>query len=150
VLSFALATVWRPVLGGAGSVWLLIVVSQSTLGLPFALQGLDVALASVAPRVRESIQALGARPFVAYLEGELPLVRPALVAAGLFAFALGLGEFTATYFLATPSFTTLPVEMYRLQSLRQPALADAIGSLLVLLSLGTFAALQKVSGRILA
>jgi len=150
VLSFGLATFWRPLLGGNGSVWLLIVLSQATLGLPFALQGLDVALASVAPRFRESVETLGASPFVAYLESELPLVRPALVAAGLFAFALGLGEFTATYFLATPSFTTLPVEMYRLEGLRQPGLADAIAALLVVVSLATFAALQRVGGRVLA
>jgi len=150
VLSFGLATFWRPVLGGNGSVWLLIVLSQATLGLPFALQGLDVALASVSPRFRESVQTLGARPFVAYLEAELPLVRPAVVAAGLFAFALGLGEFTATYFLATPSFTTLPVEMYRLEGLRLPGLADAIAALLVVVSLATFAALQRVGGRVLA
>jgi thiamine transport system permease protein len=150
VLSFGLATFWRPLLGGNGSVWILIVVSQATLGLPFALQGLDVALSSVSPRFRESVEALGATPFVAYLESELPLVRPALVAAGLFAFALGLGEFTATYFLATPSFTTLPVEMYRLQGLRLPGLTDALAALLVVVSLLTFVALQRAGGRVLA
>jgi thiamine transport system permease protein len=150
VLSFGLATFWRPLLGGNGSVWLLIVLSQATLGLPFALQGLDVALASVSPRLRESVETLGATPFVAYLEAELPTVRPAVVAAGLFAFALGLGEFTATYFLATPSFTTVPVEMYRLEGLRLPGLSDALAALLVVVSLVTFAALQRVGGRVLA
>jgi thiamine transport system permease protein len=150
VLSFGLATFWRPLLGGNGSVWLLIVLGQATVGLPFALQGLDVALASVSSRFRESVETLGATPFVAYLEAELPLVRPALLAAGLFAFALGLGEFTATYFLATPSFTTLPVEMYRLEGLRLTGLADALAALLVLVSLVTFAALQRAGGRVLA
>ncbi len=150
VLSSGLAPVWRPLLGGAGGVWVLIIVSQATLGLPFALQGLDVALASIPARLREAAETLGASPFVAYLEAELPLVRPALVTAGLFAFALGLGEFTATYFLATPSATTLPVEMYRLEALRQPGLADAAAGLLVAISLGAFVALQRAGGRFLA
>ena len=39
----------------------------------------------------------------------------ALLLSPLFGFALGLGEFTATNFLATPAFVTLPVELYRLQ-----------------------------------
>jgi ABC-type Fe3+ transport system permease subunit len=77
VLAFALASFWRPLLGGSGAVWILIVVSQATIALPFALQGLDVALASVPAAARESVQTLGAPPFVAYLEAELPLVRPA-------------------------------------------------------------------------
>ncbi|MCI4340638.1 MAG: iron ABC transporter permease, partial [Thermoplasmata archaeon] len=66
------------------------------------------------------------------------------------AFALGLGEFTATYFLATASFKTLPVEMYDLEALRRPGLADAAAGVLVVVSLGAFAALQRVGGRVLA
>ncbi|HEY6238713.1 MAG TPA: ABC transporter permease subunit, partial [Thermoplasmata archaeon] len=149
VLAFSLATFWRPVLGGASQVWLLILLSQATLSLPFALQSLDVALASVPPRHRESVQSLGAAPFQAYLEAELPRVRPALVTAGLFAFALGLGEFTATYFLATPSFTTVPLELYHFASSRAPGVASALAGLLVVLALAAFLVIQRGGNRAL-
>jgi thiamine transport system permease protein len=149
VLAFALATFWRPILGGASEVWLLILLSQATLALPFALQSLDVALASVSRHHRESAQSLGAGPFLAYLEAELPRVRPALVTAALFAFALGLGEFTATYFLATPSFTTVPVELYHFASSRAPGVASALAGLLVVLALAAFLVIQRGGNRAL-
>ena len=138
MLSFALASFWRPILGGESMVWLLIVLSQTTLALPFALQSLVVALSRVPATFREAAQTLGSRPWPAYLDTEVPQVRGGLITAGLFAFALSLGEFTATYFLAIPRFTTLPVEIYRLQSVRLAAPADALAGLLVIVSLLTF------------
>lgn len=146
VLALALATFWRPLLGGASVSWVLIIIAQTLLALPFALEGLSVALARVPRGYREGAQALGARPFSAYLDAELPLVRPALVTAALFAFALGLGEFTATYFLATPATTTLTVALYRLSALRSPGPADAAAALLVLFSLAVFL-LIELGGR---
>ena len=149
VLAFALATFWRPLLGGDAQVWLLILLSQATIALPFALQSLEVSLAAIPRAFREAAQALGAPPFAAYLEAELPLARRALVTAGLFAFALGLGEFTATYFLVTPAFTTLPVELYHFASVRAAGLADALAGLLVVVSLVVFLGVQRGENRVL-
>jgi thiamine transport system permease protein len=149
VLSFALTGFWRPWLGGSSQVWILILLAQATLAIPFALPGLDVALAGVPPRYRDSAASVGAPPLTAYLEGEVPFIRPALVTAGLFAFALCLGEFTATNFLSTPSFTTLPVELYRLEGLRLTGPADALAGLLVLVSLAALAAAQRGGERAL-
>jgi thiamine transport system permease protein len=146
VLAFSLATFWRPLLGGESGVWALVIVSQSVLALPFALQSLAIPLAGVSPAARESAQGLGATPFGAFLDAELPRVRDGLLTAGLFAFALGLGEFTATYFLVTPRFTTLPVALYGLANSRQFPLADAAAGLLLVLSLGIFLVLS-IGGR---
>ncbi len=146
VLSFSLAEFWRPLLGGESTVWLLILLSQATLALPFSLQGLQAALVRLPPGPREAARLLGARPFQAYLDADLPAVGGALRTATLFAFALGLGEFTATYFLATPSFTTVPVLLYGLQQVRQFAAAEAAAALLLLASLAVFLAVT-VGGR---
>ncbi|MCI4336646.1 MAG: ABC transporter permease subunit [Thermoplasmata archaeon] len=135
VLSFSLAEFWRPLLGGESAAWLLILLSQATLALPFSLQSLYVALADLPASGRESARLLGASPWRAYLDVDLSGVGGAVVAAALFAFALCLGEFTATYFLATPAFTTLPVLLYDLESIRLTAAADAAAALLLLVSL---------------
>lgn len=142
LLAFGLATFWRPVLGGAGGVWLLIVLSQATVAVPFTTQSLRIGLQRLGRGAGEAARMLGSAPFDAYLDVELPRLRTAITSAGLFAFAIGLGEFTATYFLVLPPFTTLPVELYRLEALRQGAAAGALGGLLVLVSLATFAALE--------
>ncbi len=146
VLAFSLAEFWRPLLGGESTVWALVIVSQATLALPLALQSLEIPLAGLTPEEREVARTLGASGWGAFLDADLPRVRDGLVTAGLFAFALGLGEFTATYFLVTPSFTTLPVALYTLANSRLFPLADAAVGLLLLLSLGVFAALV-IGGR---
>jgi len=138
VLAFALATFWRPVLGGESTIWFLVIVSQTILAIPFALQSLEIPLSGLGPSGRETSETLGASPWNAFLDADLPRVREGLVTASLFAFALGLGEFTATYFLVTPQYTTLPVGLYRLQEARQFAVADAAAGLLLLLSLVVF------------
>jgi thiamine transport system permease protein len=141
VLAFSLAEFWRPLLGGESTVWALVIVSQAALALPFALQSLSLPLAGLGPAERDAARSLGASGWGAFLDADLPRVRDGLVTAGLFAFALGLGEFTATYFLVTPRFTTLPVALYDLSSTRLVGVADAAAGLLLLLSLAVFAAI---------
>jgi thiamine transport system permease protein len=148
VLALSLATFWRPLLGGEGSVWVLVIVSQTVLALPFALQSLGIPLAGLSPAGREAAESLGAGRFSAFLDADLPRVRDGLVTASLFAFALGLGEFTATYFLVTPRFTTVPVALYGLVGARQLPLADAAAGLLLLLSLAVFLALSLGGRRV--
>jgi thiamine transport system permease protein len=145
VLAFGLATFWRPLLGGESTVWALVLVSQSTLALPFVLQSLTLGGGGLSPAAREAAQTLGASPWGAFLDADLPRLRDGLVTASLFAFALGLGEFTATNFLVTPRYTTLSVALYGLEG-RQFAVADAAAGLLLLLSLAVFVGIA-VGGR---
>ncbi|HEV2429128.1 MAG TPA: ABC transporter permease subunit [Thermoplasmata archaeon] len=146
VLAFALSNAWRPLFGGVSAAADLIVIGQAALALPFVLQSLGLAFEAVPRAAAESAEALGASPWQSYLEAELPLALPGARAALLFAFALGLGEFTATNFLATPSTTTLSVELYRLGSLRLGGFAPTIAALLVLLSLATLGPIAYLGG----
>ncbi|EQD50130.1 membrane protein, partial [mine drainage metagenome] len=75
-----------------------------------------------------------------------PRIRDGLVTAGLFAFALGLGEFTATNFLVTPRYTTLTVALYGLSNSRHYLAADGAAGLLLVVSLVVFLAIS-VGGR---
>jgi thiamine transport system permease protein len=146
VLAFSLAEFWRSLLGGESTVWALVIVSQAALALPLALQSLEIPLAGLTPTEREMARTLGATSWGAFLDVDLPRVRDGLLTAGLFAFALGLGEFTATYFLVTPRFTTLPVALYNLSSTRFLPVADSLAGVLLLLSLAVFGALV-IGGR---
>jgi len=148
VLAEALATFWRPVLGGTANVWLLIVLSQALLGIPFAAQSLEIPLASLPRSAEEGAETLGASPWGAFVDAELPRVRRGVQTAALFAFALGLGEFTATYFLVTPQFRTLPVAVYTLTDDRLYAAAGAGAALLLGLSLVVFALIVASGGRV--
>ena len=56
---------------------------------------------------------LGAPPGRVRREIDLPIVARALAVAAGFAFAVSLGEFGATVFLARPDNPTLPVAIFR-------------------------------------
>lgn len=141
VLAFSLSRLWQAPLGGPANVWLLIVLSQALTGLPFALQSLTISLRAVPSSAREAAETLGASSWEAFADAELPRVAPGVEQATLFALALGLGEFTATYFLVTPSWTTVPVAVYSLEQARGlfPA-SEAAAALLLFLSLAVYAA----------
>lgn len=148
ILAFGLATFWRPWLGGGTNIWVLILVSQAAIALPFALQNLRLTLERLPRAPWEAARTLGRSPFGAFLDVELPRVRAGLTAAALFAFAIGLGEFTATFFLYLPPFTTLPVELLLLGQLRLTIAASAAGALLALVSLLTFVAIERGGRRL--
>jgi thiamine transport system permease protein len=134
LLAFALFSFWRPIFGSPSLVWGLIIASQMLIALPFVLEGLAVSSRSVPDGPREAAELLGARPFAAYLDADLPALRAGLLTACLFAAVVSLGEFTATYFLVVPAFTTLPVELYDLPSHRLAGASGALAALLVLVS----------------
>ena len=95
---------------------LLVPVAQAMVALPLVVRTLVPVLRSIDPRQRQAAATLGASPLRALLVVDLPAVwRPGLAAAG-FAFAVSLGEFGATSFLARPDRPTLPVVIYQLIS----------------------------------
>lgn len=95
---------------------LLVPVAQAMVALPLVVRTLVPVLRSIDPRQRQAAATLGASPARALLVVDVPAVwRPALAAAGL-AFAVSLGEFGATSFLARPDRPTLPVVVYQLIS----------------------------------
>ncbi|KAB8161666.1 ABC transporter permease subunit [Streptomyces sp. 3MP-14] len=96
------------------SSWVLVPLAQALVGVPFVVRVLVPVLGAVDDRLRQAAAVLGASPWRAWREVDLPLVwRSLLVAAG-FAFAVSLGEFGATVFIARPDEPTLPVAVARL------------------------------------
>lgn len=138
ILAFGLTLAWGGTVGSPSTVWILIVVSQASLALPFALQGLSVAFRAHPPSLAEAASVLGATRFRIFSDVRLPLARTGVWTALLFTLAIGLGEFASTNFLYVHAFTTLVVEMYALQGVRLFGPGFAIGGLLVFMSLIVF------------
>ena len=110
-----LITLDRPPLDLRSSA-VLVPIAQAMVALPLVVRTLAPVLRSVDPRQRQAAASLGASPFRVLLTVDLPaLWRPLLAATG-FAFAVSLGEFGATSFLARPDRPTLPVVIYQLIS----------------------------------
>ncbi|MFF8814871.1 ABC transporter permease [Streptomyces pactum] len=93
--------------------WILIPLAQALVGVPFVIRTMLPVLRAVDPRLREAAAVLGASPLRAWREVDLPMVARALGIAAGFAFAVSLGEFGATVFIARPDNPTLPVAVTR-------------------------------------
>ncbi|MGY0491459.1 ABC transporter permease [Streptomyces sp. WG-D5] len=96
------------------STWILVPLAQALVGVPFVVRTMLPVLRAVDGRLREAAAVLGASPLRAWREVDLPMVRRALLVAAGFAFAVSLGEFGATVFIARPDNPTLPVAVARL------------------------------------
>ncbi len=96
------------------STWILVPLAQALVGVPFVVRTMLPVLRAVDHRLREAAAVLGASPWRVWREVDLPMVRRALLIAAGFAFAVSLGEFGATVFIARPDNPTLPVAVAKL------------------------------------
>ncbi|MEU3709430.1 ABC transporter permease [Streptomyces catenulae] len=129
------------------SSWWLVPLAQALVGVPFVVRTMLPVLRAVDGRLREAAAVLGASPWRVWREVDLPMVRRALLIAAGFAFAVSLGEFGATVFIARPDHPTLPVAVARLLG-RAGELnygqAMALSTLLMVVCAGALLALERL------
>ena len=96
------------------SSWVIVPIAQALVALPLVVRAVAPVLRSIDDRQRQAAASLGAGRLRVLLTVDLPVAWRSLLAAAGFAFAVSLGEFGATSFLARDDRPTLPVVIYRL------------------------------------
>ncbi|ROR96854.1 thiamine transport system permease protein [Salana multivorans] len=92
----------------------LIPIAQAMVAIPLVVRTILPVLRAIDPRLRQAAAVLGAAPGRVLATVDLPLALRSIGLAAGFAFAVSLGEFGATSFLARPDRPTLPVVIFRL------------------------------------
>lgn len=100
---------------------LLVPIAQALVATPLVIRLVLPVLRAADERLRQAAAMLGASPLRVWVSVDLPIMSRALAGASAFAFAVALGEFGATSFLARPETPTLPVLIGRLISRPGPA-----------------------------
>jgi thiamine transport system permease protein len=129
------------------SSWMIVPVAQALVGVPFVIRTMLPVLRAVDPRLREAAAVLGAPPLRVWREVDLPMVGRALLVAAGFAFAVSLGEFGATVFIARPDAPTLPVAVARFLGRAGEVnygQAMAMSTVLMLVCAATLLALERI------
>jgi len=93
---------------------LLIPIAQAMVTIPLVVRMVLPVLRAADDRLRQAAAVLGAGPIRVWWSVDLPIMSRALAGAAAFAFAVALGEFGATSFIARPETPTLPVVIGRL------------------------------------
>ena len=133
---------WRVTVGGA----LAIVAAHAVAGYPFVVRVVAPELEALDRQLVESARALGAPRARALLDVELPLVWPAVLAGAAFAFALSVGEFTATAVLASGTGQyTMPIAIERFIG-RRLGPATAMGVVLLVVTSASFLLIDRLGG----
>lgn len=92
----------------------IVPIAQAIVATPLVVRSLVPVLRGIDPKLREAAATLGASPLRTFLTIDMPFMVRGLGLAFGFAFAISLGEFGATSFLASPDYQTLPVLIARL------------------------------------
>jgi len=92
---------------------LLLPLAHTLVAFPFVVRSMLPVMRGIRPNMRHAAAILGADPWRAWREVDLPIVGRALLVSAVFAFTVSLGEFGATALIARPEFPTMPVAIYR-------------------------------------
>lgn len=113
-----------------------MLLGHVALAIPYVVFVVSARLQSFDPAIEEAAASLGASPLQVLTKVTLPAIRPALVAAALFAFAVSFDQFVVSYFLASPGQSTLPVEIYTAIRKGFTPEINAVSSIIIAVSMG--------------
>ncbi len=125
--------------------WPLIVVAQTVIGLPFSARSIEISLRSIDPEVLEQADSLGASRLQRLFFVELPLLAPGILVGAVFAFAMAIGEMSATLLIASPENYTLAVAIAHNLGGRDYVWAGASALLLVAVCVAAFLLIERLS-----
>jgi thiamine transport system permease protein len=149
VLAFALLRAFNaPPLRLVGTAT-AVIIAHAVIIFPFIVRALVPILESLDVRLTEMARTLGAGRFRALRDIELPLVATGLIAGAVFAFALSLGEMSATLMLARPGLSTMPVAVYRFLSQHSLGAPSAMSVVMIAVSAIAFILLERWGERAL-
>jgi putative spermidine/putrescine transport system permease protein len=130
---YLLSGIGRPVWG--------LVMGHTLVALPYVLRTTLAVLHNFDRRVEEAAAVLGASPVRVFFEVTLPLIRPGIIAGGIFAFIVSFDQFPISLFLVLPKGETLPVVLFNYMkfdldgAIAAASMVSIVGALLVVVLL---------------
>lgn len=121
-----------------------VIIAQTLVAFPFANRIIAATRANFDPTIVNVARSLGASRIRTFFKIEFPLLLPGIIVAGLFSFAISIGEFGATNFLARANFATIPIGIYRLVNTRNIGPAAAFAAILVIITMISFMIIEKL------
>lgn len=86
-----------------------LLVAHTLVALPWTMRLICASLATTNGVAEEAAQSLGANALQTFVYVTLPIIRPGVIAAGLFSFIASFSELEKSLFLVGPGKTTLPI-----------------------------------------
>lgn len=89
-----------------------LVAAHVLITTPYVVRSVLASLKGADATLEEAARTLGAHPWTAFRKVTLPLIRPGLVAGGIFSFIVSFDNVPVSIFLVSVRQTTLPVKLF--------------------------------------
>ena len=118
---------WLPLTGTAAIIVLAYVIRR----LPFGLRNASSTLYNIQSSIEEASVSLGVAPGRTFMKVVLPLMLPALAAAGVLTWTTTVAELSASIIVYSGGRETMPIQIFKLIDSGLMAQASAYGLVLV-------------------
>jgi putative spermidine/putrescine transport system permease protein len=127
-------------------VFLHLVIGHVVLTVPYVVRTVTASLQMLDPQMEDAARTLGANGWRTFYRVTLPLIRPGLVAGGIFAFVTSFDNFTVSMWLKDAEHVPMPLAIFSyITRFLDPTLA-ALSALLILMSVAIILAVERVLG----
>jgi spermidine/putrescine transport system permease protein len=123
-----------------------VLLSHAVFGTALVTAIVRARLGHMDPSLEEASRDLGANALSTFFRITIPGVMPAVIAGGLLTFTLSLDEFVIAYFTDGPATPTLPIVIYSMVRFGLTPEVNALGAVLLLVSIGTVLVAQRLTG----
>ncbi|MFN4268279.1 MAG: ABC transporter permease [Fervidobacterium pennivorans] len=110
---------------------LTIFIAHVTFSIPYTMMIILTRLQDFDKSIIEAAYDLGATRPIALWKVIIPIALPGIVAAFFMAFTLSIDDFVITFFVAGPSSTTLPLQIFSMVRFGISPVINAISTLLL-------------------
>ena len=112
-----------------------IIIGHMVFNLPLTVVILRARLRKFDPAWEDAARDLGATSWQVFTQITLPMLRPAIVGAGLLSFTVSLDDFVVTFFVAGPGATTLPLKVFSMIKTGLTPEVNALSAIMVVVSM---------------
>ncbi len=109
------------------------VMAHTALALPYVLISVTTSLAGFDSQLLRAAASLGASPVRSFMRITAPLISRGILTGAIFAFVTSFDEVVIALFLHSPTFQTLPVQMYNSVTADIDPTISAASSLIVVI-----------------
>jgi spermidine/putrescine transport system permease protein len=113
----------------------LLLLGHVTITLPLVVVVAQARLYAIPEAYEEAAMSLGASRWHAFKDVTLPLMAPAILAGGLFAFTISFDDITATLFWKPAGVETVPTQILAMLRLSMSQEINALGTAMILVTL---------------
>ncbi|MGE0846252.1 MAG: ABC transporter permease [Flavobacteriaceae bacterium] len=114
----------------------LLLFGHVIFTLPFVILVVQARLVGIRRDVEEAARSLGANPMQTFFAVTLPLLLPAVLAGGLFAFTISFDDITGTLFWKPGGVETVPTQIFAMLRNSISPEINALGTVMIVLTVG--------------